>query len=495
MLDLILVAWLSICAFYLWSDRRRIYLSFKIPGPTISETVNMLINTKLEDIYQEALNLYGKFPKICKIWTGPKLFVVVNDADNLHKILTSPSLSNKKFPYDFLRTIYGDGLITSSGLKHTIQRKQADPMFTLKAVEGYYSKLTKHTNVFIEKMGSKVDGPSFEVMDYLSEHLCNQTLDIIVGIDNNFENVQLEAPFTYELIKQIVHYFALRLQNFLHYPDFIYKLTKNYSEVIKLKEISNRWYSVLRKEKLPPILEKLKREKLTGVEEEDETMYERMIRNHMAYPKQLTEKDIEHQIYTLIAANQDTTVIATTMAVMMLGTHPKIQEKALNEIQSVVGDSSDITISDVHKFIYLEMCIKETLRLFPGAVYITRYVQTEFNLDEWVIPADCTLVLSIIKPHLSEEHWEKPKEFYPEHFLPEATSKRHPNAYFPFSLGPRRCIATTYAFVNMKLLLARILQNYLITSDLKFSELKFQYRISVTCTSGHMIKLTSRKRQ
>lgn len=47
----------------------------------------------------------------------------------------------------------------------------------------------------------------------------------------------------------------------------------------------------------------------------------------------------------------------------MLGLHPKVQDKAYEEIISVLdGDLND---EKLHKLEYLDRVIKETLRLFP----------------------------------------------------------------------------------------------------------------------------------
>lgn len=60
--------------------------------------------------------------------------------------------------------------------------------------------------------------------------------------------------------------------------------------------------------------------------------------------------------------------------------------------------------------------------------------------DKWTIPPGCTIAVSIFCAHRDPNYWEKPEEYYPEHFSSEAVLNRHPYAYVPFSAGPRRCI-------------------------------------------------------
>lgn len=57
----------------------------------------------------------------------------------------------------------------------------------------------------------------------------------------------------------------------------------------------------------------------------------------------------------------------------MLAIHQDVQEKVYKEIWDIFGNSDrDITISDLSKLKYLEMVIKETLRLFPSIVAFLR---------------------------------------------------------------------------------------------------------------------------
>lgn len=61
------------------------------------------------------------------------------------------------------------------------------------------------------------------------------------------------------------------------------------------------------------------------------------------------------------------------------------------------------------------------------------------SVDGKIIPAGCSVVVCIHNIHRDEKHWEKPNEFYPEHFLQEAVTNRHPYAFMAFSAGPRGC--------------------------------------------------------
>ena len=72
--------------------------------------------------------------------------------------------------------------------------------------------------------------------------------------------------------------------------------------------------------------------------------------------------------------------------------------------------------------------------------------------------------LSILFPiyalHHDEAFFPDSESFKPERFLPENKGSINQNAYMPFGMGPRNCIGLRFAMLEMKVVLARILQKY-----------------------------------
>jgi cytochrome P450 family 4 len=55
-----------------------------------------------------------------------------------------------------------------------------------------------------------------------------------------------------------------------------------------------------------------------------------------------------------------------------------------DEIYSVLGDSDrDVTPDDIYRFKYLEMVLKETLRLFPPGAIFSRIINENVKLSEY----------------------------------------------------------------------------------------------------------------
>lgn len=131
------------------------------------------------------------------------------------------------------------------------------------------------------------------------------------------------------------------------------------------------------------------------------------------------------------------------MVLFMLAIHPECQEKVYDELLSVFPNKDvDATVDDLDKLLYLDMCIKETLRIFPTVSLIARHATGDIQLRNFKIPAGCSIGIDIFSLHRSKKFWgEKADQFIPERF--EMGYKlTHPYAYMAFSHGPRNCIVS-----------------------------------------------------
>ena len=62
--------------------------------------------------------------------------------------------------------------------------------------------------------------------------------------------------------------------------------------------------------------------------------------------------------------------------------------------------------------------------------------------------------------HRSSQYWTNPEKFNPSRFEKEEIKKRPAFAYLPFGGGPRLCIGSNFAMMEMKLILIRMLQRF-----------------------------------
>ncbi|KAL1454279.1 hypothetical protein WDU94_010551 [Cyamophila willieti] len=174
----------------------------------------------------------------------------------------------------------------------------------------------------------------------------------------------------------------------------------------------------------------------------------------------MTQRELIHGMVGLLSAGIDTVTTTTSIVLNILAIYPDVQEKVFSEIKSVLGCCTTTipTYDQIKNLDFLTRVIKETLRLFPPGSLVGRKNLQEFKIGDYTIPADCTLAVFIHSIHRNPQHWPNPDSFDPDRFLPSV--RRNPNAYLPFSSGPRNCLGHKYAMLQMKITLSSLLKKY-----------------------------------
>jgi cytochrome P450 len=98
------------------------------------------------------------------------------------------------------------------------------------------------------------------------------------------------------------------------------------------------------------------------------------------------------------------------------------------------------------------------MRLYPPAPIITRTALKDFRLGDFLIPEGTVMFVPIYAVHHHPTIWDRPEQFDPERFAPEAAKARHRYAYMPFGAGPRVCIGNAFAVMEGVVVLAVLLQ-------------------------------------
>lgn len=170
---------------------------------------------------------------------------------------------------------------------------------------------------------------------------------------------------------------------------------------------------------------------------------------------------IRDQILTMLIAGHDTSTALLAWALHLLTHYPDVMVQARAEVERVIGDG-DITLPHLDRLDYLDTVIKETLRLYPPIHVGNRFVVEDTTVAGYELRAGTRVMASIYLSHRDERHWDAPLEFRPERFGPEG-ERVPPFTYIPFGGGPRVCIGATFAQIEAKAVLARLLQRYILT--------------------------------
>ena len=129
----------------------------------------------------------------------------------------------------------------------------------------------------------------------------------------------------------------------------------------------------------------------------------------------------------------DTTAKTISIIILLVAIFPKVQKKLLEEIDNICGNEENLTIDMefIKKFEYMEMVIKETMRLFPTGPSVARTNDEEIEVGGYLVPKDSIILMSLIKMHRNPKYWGNDAElFRPERFEGELKYQR---AFAPFT--------------------------------------------------------------
>jgi len=184
------------------------------------------------------------------------------------------------------------------------------------------------------------------------------------------------------------------------------------------------------------VLEEVRRRRAEGAEREDVVSMLVAARYEDGSP--MSEQDLRDELLTLLTDGPTSTSLAWTFERLLR--NPDKLERAREDARD--GDGS-----------YLDAVIKETLRVRPPVPVVVRQLLEPMRLGGYELPAGTTVAPCIHLIHRNEEIYPPAKSFVPERFL-----GRQPGTYtwIPFGGGTRRCLAASYAEMEMKRVLRTV---------------------------------------
>lgn len=137
-----------------------------------------------------------------------------------------------------------------------------------------------------------------------------------------------------------------------------------------------------------------------------------------------------------------------------------ILRKLTQEIRQAFKSDVDINFQDLNKLEYLGAVIDEGLRMFPSApIGFTRSVpEGGDTVCDQFIPGGTTVSVCMWAATKSSRNFHNPYEFRPERWLNrDANTTDKLSASNAFSLGPRGCIGKHLAYMEMRLIMGKLL--------------------------------------
>jgi cytochrome P450 len=176
---------------------------------------------------------------------------------------------------------------------------------------------------------------------------------------------------------------------------------------------------------------------------ERDDVLSRLLLIHDERSEAILDAQLRDELLTLLVAGYKSTQLALAWAFELLLRNPDVLERLRRELAA--GDES-----------YLNALVRETLRLRPVAVGVSRMVGEEpYELDGYLIPPGTEINISILDLHRRADRFPEPDAFRPERFLGRGTDI---SSWVPFGAGARRCLGASFASVEIGVVIRRVLE-------------------------------------
>ncbi|KAI0835729.1 cytochrome P450 [Hypoxylon sp. FL0890] len=185
---------------------------------------------------------------------------------------------------------------------------------------------------------------------------------------------------------------------------------------------------------------------------------------------EVDKEEMTAHVSTLTIAGGET--VATTLAGLtcFLTQNPDKLQRLVNEIRTAFKSFDEINATQAQQLPYLQAVLNEGLRLFPPASGGAPRVSPGFELHGYYVPEGTEVNASPWTITHDEKYFSDPWDFKPERWL-DSNSTDVKDASRPFLLGPRDCLGRNFAWMELNLVLAKILWLYdleLVTKDINW---------------------------
>ena len=158
----------------------------------------------------------------------------------------------------------------------------------------------------------------------------------------------------------------------------------------------------------------------------------------------LTDAEVRDELVTLLVAGHETTAAGLAWTLDLVHRTPRVLERCRAALAA--GDTG-----------YLDAVVKESLRIRPVVPGIGRVVRGgPFELGGYTIPEGVEINPSIRAIHKRPDSYPRPHEFRPERFLGEDAPDTY--TWIPFGGSTRRCLGASFAQLEMRVVLSRVLE-------------------------------------
>ncbi|WP_236020511.1 cytochrome P450 [Sabulicella rubraurantiaca] len=360
------------------------------------------------------------------------LFVLADPA-HIRRVLQENAANYRRTPFhDRLKSVLGEGVLTSEGALWQRQRRLLQPTFRAERIRRFVRVMADAA----AELADRWEGQVSRTID-VSQAMSDLTLDIAIGCLFGGQQRGGDARIT-AAVQEVQRWISVRFWSLA--PAWTERLptpaNRRFRRALAVLDeaigriISARLASGELGDDLLGMLLAAQQDGGTGVD----------------------ARQVRDEAMTMILAGHETSAAALSWAWHLLALCPDAEAAIRDEVARVLGPRMVPMPDDLGQLKFTEAALQEVMRLYPPAGWFPRLAVGPDRLGGHDIPAGAILALSPWLVQRDARFWPDPERFDPTRFAGGA--RPAPYTYFPFGGGPRTCLGTHFAMTEMLVALA-----------------------------------------
>lgn len=370
-----------------------------------------------------------------------KKLLFVSNPEHIEQVYSQEArgLMSRDFLYEAKKPLFGNGLVNSKSEVWTKQRRLMQPLFTKEAVAIWEKtiineaasttiklKTAAHTQINLtEELKSLVQRIFIKILMGKSIDAISNSGDLLNAIDTISEGL---LP---QLVTQIIS--NGKLMRLMPNKKKRYHTAVGHLKTFVNQEIEN---------------------KVNNPGQDLISLFIQSTDKNTGYA--MSQKLLQDEVVNMFFAGQDTTINTLLWFFYFIGRNADVHAKITEEIAQ--HKEEPLTTDNLATLSYTKAALYETLRLYPPTTALATQAIADVEINDHTISKGTTIILSMYATHRNAKLWEKPNDFYPEHFIGTSATERHKYSFFPFGGGLHNCIGRHFAELEMMLIIATVLR-------------------------------------
>lgn len=373
--------------------------------------------------------------------------------------------------------LWGKNVFALKGHSWKNMRSSLSPSFTSSKIKWLFTLMKETTEKFVDYFKNQDEIVIKLEMKDVFMRFCNDVIaNTIFGVevdslrdkDNTFFQMSKTA-FDFKSFSKFVKLFGYMmsptLYKILGMKVFDEDVNTFFRKVIDDSVKNREEKGIIRQDMIHILMEARK-----GIDssEENNVIEATVDQTSGKLTKHFSNEDITAQALMFFFAGFET--VSTLMSFMAyeLAVNTEVQNLLREEIiETLTETGGKLTYDAIMKMKYMDMVVSEALRKWPPAIAVDRVSTNPYTIDPSSsnekpihLEKGTVVMIPILGIHHDPKLFPNPDRFDPERFNEENKRNIAPNSYMPFGLGPRGCMGTRYALLEIKVIFFYLLKEF-----------------------------------